>query len=85
MECRRCLRARIERYRTQFAKKLGVTTEDATVKVETNKLVENEPTRRVLRYYLPDGRMRYCDPMAAATTMGLPDPPLGGGGGGGDG
>ena len=83
MECRRCLRARMERYTAQFAEELGVSAEDVKVKVETTKRLENGQLRRVLRYYLPDGRMGYCDQIAAAMTMSLPDPPVSGGGGGG--
>jgi hypothetical protein len=64
----------MERYRAQFAEELGVSPEDVTVRVEKTKHLEKEPSRRVLRYHLPDGRMGYCDPIAAVTTMFLPDP-----------
>jgi hypothetical protein len=57
------------RFTAQFAGELSVLPDDVTVKIETNKQVENGPTRRVLQYFLPDGRMRYCDTIAAATTM----------------
>ena len=61
------------RLQMQYAEEFGLPAEDVTVKVDACKLVERELTRRVLRYYLPDGRMGYCDPMAAATTMSLPE------------
>ena len=72
-ECSRCLRARMARLRVQYSEEFGIPAEDVTVKVEARKRIKRELTRHVLRYWLPDGRMGYCDPIAAAATMSLPD------------
>ena len=72
-ECRRCLRARIAKLQMDYAEEFGIPAEEVTVKVDARKCIEHEPTRHVVRYWLPDGRTGYCDPMGGAATMSLPE------------